>query len=61
MSNRVESLIDGGVRQRLDDELLIPRHTSAKASGAGAAPLLQPVNNNIELMLSLRVVGVKIV
>ena len=59
MSDSVVGHVDGRVRQRLNNELFIPRDARAQTSGPGAAPLLKPVEHNIELMLCLRVIALE--
>mmetsp|Transcript_13194 Transcript_13194/g.39937 ORF Transcript_13194/g.39937 Transcript_13194/m.39937 type:complete len:502 (-) Transcript_13194:1382-2887(-) len=44
----VEGHVDGAVRQRLNQVLRVPRQAGAKAEGAGAGPLVQPVQGLLE-------------
>mmetsp|Transcript_6261 Transcript_6261/g.10189 ORF Transcript_6261/g.10189 Transcript_6261/m.10189 type:complete len:687 (-) Transcript_6261:112-2172(-) len=59
--NGVVGHVDGGVGQRLDDVLSVPGEGSAETLGSGAAPLLEPVDDQVELVLSLGVESVEVV
>mmetsp|Transcript_13690 Transcript_13690/g.36919 ORF Transcript_13690/g.36919 Transcript_13690/m.36919 type:complete len:354 (+) Transcript_13690:1044-2105(+) len=54
--HRVVRHVDRAVRQRLDDELLVPRHLRAEAERSAASPLLQPADGVAEGVLDALVV-----
>ena len=46
--HRVEGHVDGRVGERLDEELLVPRHARAQPEGARARPAAQPAEGVVE-------------
>mmetsp|Transcript_18649 Transcript_18649/g.34838 ORF Transcript_18649/g.34838 Transcript_18649/m.34838 type:complete len:453 (+) Transcript_18649:721-2079(+) len=64
--NSIVSHVDGGVGQRLNHELLVPRQLSAQTHLTAARPLLQPSHHLLELLhnsdiVCLEVIAVEVV
>mmetsp|Transcript_35455 Transcript_35455/g.47916 ORF Transcript_35455/g.47916 Transcript_35455/m.47916 type:complete len:357 (+) Transcript_35455:537-1607(+) len=57
----VVSHIDGGIRKRFNNKLLIPRHTSTETLSSRATPFFKPVKNLLEFIQSFRVIGLEFV
>mmetsp|Transcript_3412 Transcript_3412/g.5765 ORF Transcript_3412/g.5765 Transcript_3412/m.5765 type:complete len:309 (+) Transcript_3412:1259-2185(+) len=52
--------VDGGVREGLDLELFVPGQSGAQTLRPRAPPLLEPVDDELELVLRLNVVGLEV-
>jgi len=59
-SDGVIGHVNGGVRKRFNDELVIPRKLCSETLSSGATPLFKPVNNQLEFMLSLGVISLEV-
>eukprot|EP00983_Pelagomonas_calceolata_P039766 1137333-Pelagomonas_calceolata.AAC.6 len=55
VSHAVVGHVDGGIGQRLNEELLIPGHTGAQAKGTGACPPFQPACVCVCVLLSWKI------
>jgi hypothetical protein len=59
MSNCVVGHVNSGVRQRLYQELGVPRELGAKTCGARASPLVEPLKGLFKLLLGLLIVTIE--
>ena len=59
VGDRVVSHVDRGIGEGLDQECVVPWEHSAQTLRPSAPPLLEPVENQVEFMLGLGVVGVE--
>jgi len=57
----VVSHVNGRVRERLDNELLIPRDSGTQTESSRATPLLEPVQDKLEFVLGLGIVSFKFI
>eukprot|EP00967_Tisochrysis_lutea_P089103 scaffold126697_cov32-Tisochrysis_lutea.AAC.2 len=60
MGDGVVRHVDGGVRQRLNQKLCVPRHASAQTEGARARPVAQPTERVTKSLVDHRVVALQL-
>lgn len=60
MSNGVEGHVDGGVRERFNEELGIPRESRTLTEVSGDSPFLEPINSFFESLQNTLVVCVEV-
>mmetsp|Transcript_41491 Transcript_41491/g.123989 ORF Transcript_41491/g.123989 Transcript_41491/m.123989 type:complete len:208 (-) Transcript_41491:1673-2296(-) len=59
--HRVVGHVDGRIGERLDEEVLVPRHARAQTKGPRARPLLQPSKARNKLVLGLVAVRLQLI
>jgi hypothetical protein len=60
VGNGVVGHVNGGVGERLNNELLVPRKLGSKSSSTGASPLFKPSKNVDEFFLAFFIVSVEV-
>lgn len=59
MGDGIVAHVDRGIAERLDQELRIPGQLGSQPKGSGAGPLVQPIQNTLQPILSFLSVRVE--
>lgn len=61
MSNSIVSHVNGGIRERFNNKLRIPRKLCSKSRSSWASPFFQPIKGFFKFSLSLRIISLKVI
>jgi len=61
MSNSIERHVDGRIRKRFNNEFFVPWNNSTQTLSPGTSPFFQPINDNVEFLLSFFIVSLKVI